>query len=76
MKGRVIAVSRPEFGPANEIPVYYNYVDCEGSEEKLSDCLAKKNFSKNGEFKFLTRNFIKISDEPMNKQKESVNFFP
>lgn len=46
--GRVIAVTRPEFGPANDIPVYYNYVDCDGSEERLADCYAKKNFSRDG----------------------------
>ena len=48
--GRVIAVTRPEFGPANDIPVYYNYVDCDGSEERLADCYAKKNFSRDGKF--------------------------
>ena len=46
--GRVIAVTRPEFGPANDIPVYYNYVDCNGSEERLTDCYAKKNFTPEG----------------------------
>ena len=47
--GRVIALTRPEFGPANDLPVYYNYVDCKGSEEKLEDCYAKKILSNKGQ---------------------------
>ena len=65
--GRVIAVTRPEFGPANDIPVYYNYVDCDGSEERLADCYAKKNFSRDGKFtkicKYCFKNLRKIMAE-------------
>lgn len=60
--GRVIAVTRPEFGPANDIPVYYNYVDCDGSEERLADCYAKKNFSRDGKFTNKILRFSKISE--------------
>ena len=65
--GRVIAVTRPEFGPANDIPVYYNYVDCDGSEERLADCYAKKNFSRDGKFtkicKYCVKNLRKFMAE-------------
>lgn len=47
--GRVIALTRPEFGPANELPVFYNYVDCKGTEERLEDCYAKKILSDKGQ---------------------------
>lgn len=47
--GRVIALTRPEFGPANDLPVYYNYVDCKGTEERLEDCQAKKVLTEAGQ---------------------------
>ena len=45
---RVIALSRPEFGPADDLPVFYNHVGCKGDENSLDDCASKTEFSEDG----------------------------
>jgi len=45
---RVIALSRPEFGPADDLPVFYNHVGCKGDENSLDKCASKTEFSESG----------------------------
>ena len=45
---RKLALFIPVFALYQHKKVYYNYVDCDGSEERLEDCYAKKNFTPQG----------------------------
>ncbi|CBY13815.1 unnamed protein product [Oikopleura dioica] len=45
---RVIALSRPEFGPADDLSVFYNHVGCKGNENSLDKCASKTEFSESG----------------------------